>query len=75
MKIIDDSQLADLIRAEAKLAALEAGGVDNWDWYSASTFDSEEGKFYQELRDMPDEKVVKKFPNASQEDTLKAVLC
>ena len=26
----------DLIRAELILAALEAGGVDNWDWYSDS---------------------------------------
>jgi hypothetical protein len=26
----------DLIRAELILAALEAGGVDNWDWYGDS---------------------------------------
>lgn len=28
--------LKDLERAQAKLQALEAGGVDNWEWYSES---------------------------------------
>jgi len=29
-------RLKELERAEAKLAALEAGGVDNWEWYGES---------------------------------------
>ena len=27
------SRLAELLRNEIRLLALEAGGVDNWDWY------------------------------------------
>ena len=26
-------RLAELLRNEAELLALQAGGVDNWDWY------------------------------------------
>jgi len=26
-------RLAELLRSEAELLALQAGGVDNWDWY------------------------------------------
>lgn len=26
-------RLAKLLRSETRLLALEAGGVDNWDWY------------------------------------------
>jgi len=31
---IDAKRLAELEKAERKLSALEAGGVDNWEWYS-----------------------------------------
>jgi len=30
---IDPKRLKELERSEAKLNALEAGGVDNWEWY------------------------------------------
>lgn len=33
---ITEQRLAELERSEKKLAALEAGGVDNWEWYSES---------------------------------------
>lgn len=35
-KTIDDKEYARLLKAERKLSALEAGGVDNWEWYSES---------------------------------------
>lgn len=37
--IIDAKRLNELLEAEAKLNALEGGGVDNWDWYDASLED------------------------------------
>ena len=33
---ISAKRLKELERAEAKLSALEAGGVDNWEWYGES---------------------------------------
>lgn len=33
---ISAKRLKELERAESKLSALEAGGVDNWEWYSES---------------------------------------
>lgn len=43
---VDKKRLEDLERASRKLAALEAGGVDNWEWYSESLSDflKEEGE-------------------------------
>lgn len=35
MKITEE-RLKELERAESKLNALEAGGVDNWEWYGDS---------------------------------------
>lgn len=32
-------RIQDLLTAEAKLEALEAGGVDNWNWYEDSLSD------------------------------------
>lgn len=37
--LISESRLRDLLYAEAKLNALEAGGVDNWEWYGDSIND------------------------------------
>ncbi len=36
MNTINKERLEDLLRTERKIKALEAGGVDNWDWYSES---------------------------------------
>lgn len=33
---ISKERLEDLLDSEAKLQALEAGGVDNWEWYDES---------------------------------------
>ena len=34
--LISESELRDFINAYYTLAALEAGGVDNWSWYGES---------------------------------------
>ena len=39
--IISTRELAQLLTASNKLAALEAGGVDNWEWYGESLRDYE----------------------------------
>ena len=36
MKIVPKEELIELIEALCKLAALETGGVDNWEWYGES---------------------------------------
>lgn len=35
--ILSKERLEQLLRAEKLLLALEAGGVDNWEWYHEST--------------------------------------
>jgi len=37
--IVSEQRLRDLIEAEEKLCALNAGGVDNWSWYGESMRD------------------------------------
>lgn len=39
MKIVPKEELIELIKALYKLAALENGGVDNWEWYGESISD------------------------------------
>lgn len=39
MKLIDEGELAELIRDSIKLSYLEAGGVDNWCNYDISLED------------------------------------
>lgn len=39
MYIIPQSDLLSLLRQSEKLSALEAGGVDNWEWYCDSIRD------------------------------------
>ena len=39
MKIVSKEELTELIEAFYKLAALESGGVDNWEWCSDSMND------------------------------------
>jgi len=36
---VSESELRELIHDSIKLCALEAGGVDNWEWYSDSIHD------------------------------------
>lgn len=47
-------RLAELLRSETELLALQAGGVDNWDWYG-ECFTEE----VEELLDANDEDLVK----------------
>ena len=37
--LITETRLRELLEAEARLEALECGGVDNWDWYGDSLCD------------------------------------
>lgn len=37
--IIDEEDLRELLYSHYKLAALEYGGVDNWEWYGESQED------------------------------------
>lgn len=39
MYIISEKDLLELLEAYHRLAALEGGGVDNWDWYCESCAD------------------------------------
>ena len=39
MKIVPKEELVELIKALYKLAALESGGVDNWEWCGESVSD------------------------------------
>lgn len=42
--LVNESELIELLHDSFKLMALENGGVDNWDWYSQSIADFEEGQ-------------------------------
>lgn len=46
---ITEKRLRELEDAEAKLDALEAGGVDNWEWYSESLKEYFKEKEYEEF--------------------------
>ena len=48
---ITTQRLKELERAEAKLQALEAGGVDNWEWYGESLKGWREENEIEELKD------------------------
>ncbi len=39
MKMLTEEEYEELLRDQRKLRALEAGGVDNWEWYEASLED------------------------------------
>ena len=54
---IEQRKLLDLLEAYFKLAALESGGVDNWEWYSESLY-SDEDSFYEEIQDMSDDDLI-----------------
>lgn len=62
---VEENRLAELLREEWKLNALEAGGVDNWDWYDYSLYgdvpeDNDIPKFNQ-IEDMSDKEIIKKY--------------
>lgn len=61
MKLIEEKELAELLRDSAKLAALEHGGVDNWDWYSNSLNDD---NYWENFKDKSDEELTKDYKDA-----------
>lgn len=61
---VEESRLAELLRKEWKLQALEAGGVDNWEWYDESLFHPDEGKTLNDIENMSDREIIEKFRNA-----------
>ncbi len=61
---VEESRLAELLREEWKLQALEAGGVDNWEWYDESLFHPDEGKTLNDIEDMSDEEIIKNYKDA-----------
>lgn len=61
---VEESRLAELLREEWKLQALEAGGVDNWEWYDKSLFHPDEGKTLNNIENMSDREIIEKFKNA-----------
>ena len=40
MILVSAKRYEELLKTEKELAALEAGGVDNWEWYSESLRDA-----------------------------------
>lgn len=58
MKLIEEKELARLLRNSAKLAALENGGVDNWDWYGDSLDDN---NYWEEFDEKSDEELTKDY--------------
>lgn len=54
MPEISVQRLRELLLAENKLGALQAGGVDNWQWYSDSLSDHGYFKFQEELENTDD---------------------
>lgn len=56
-RIIEETELLDLLERSAVLSSLESGGVDNWDWYEASLEDLE----------LPDEESLASYPILPEE--------
>lgn len=48
---ISKRELEELYRSQRKLQALEAGGVDNWEWYDESLKELRKEDEYDELLD------------------------
>lgn len=56
---ISKSKLIRLLNAEMELEALQAGGVDNWTWYSESLHDYVKG--YLEENEIDEDEVSEGF--------------
>ena len=54
--------LAELIRNDWKLSALEAAGVDNWSWYGEALSEKDDdGLDWWDIQDMDDVELVKSY--------------
>ena len=65
MKIyeIPENKLIDLMIAEARLEALEAGGVDNWMWYCESLWEGIDDTKYDLPNEYFEEEAYKQLKN------------
>ena len=59
--ILTSTQLRRLIEADEKLAALEAGGVDNWSWYGDSLSDFLNEYGYEDFDEVVD-RIISNYP-------------
>lgn len=57
---VEESRLAELLRKEWELRALETGGVDNWEWYGDS-LNPDDGITYDDIQDMSNDEVIEKY--------------
>lgn len=60
MEQVKEKRLAELLRKEWKLGALEAGGVANWNWYGKSLYPDEDTTL-NDIEDMSDEDIIKNY--------------
>ena len=66
MKLIEEKELAQLIKDSYRLGCLEDAGVDNWEGYDYA-FDpdfSDTAKEYRKLRNKSYEEIVKDYKDA-----------
>ena len=63
MKLIDEERLADLLKAEVRLKALEAYDVDEWEPYMDALDDeeNENGMSYWDYESQPTSEITKDF--------------
>lgn len=59
--IVSENDLIKLLEAEAVLNALEAGGVDNWDWYGESINNSLNGTGYETIGKFVEEELLPEY--------------
>lgn len=57
---VEEKRLAELLREEWKLNALEAGGVDDWNGYDYSLYPDEEDT-WRDVKNMSDEEIIKEY--------------
>lgn len=59
--IVSENDLIKLLEAEAVLNALEAGGVDNWDWYGESINGSLNGTGHETIGEFVEEELLPEY--------------
>ena len=70
MKLVEEKELARLIIDSYELACLEEAGVDTWIGYGGA-FDtemSETAEYYQQLKRMSDEEIVKNYETFNKDN-------
>ena len=59
--IVSENDLIKLLEVEAVLNALEAGGVDNWDWYGESINESLNGTDYETVGEFVENELLPEY--------------